>query len=606
MTDALSFAAGQYATLAWLLLAFWGLGQTLFKQVLRVRGTDPWLQWALACSSGMGLTALALQALGVAGLLRRGPLNGVLLTGLLLAIWQLWQLWQLGREARGRRQRAQPQPQPQADGPSAPGSAWLRAACALLALGLLVPTWVAPLSPPFEWDEMMYHLPHARQWVENGRLSVNEWLRYPWFPYNYNLLYAAGLILRGDQFTHLLHALAGWLTTLMVYRLGLRHAGPLTALGGTAIWVGMNLWFFSNAYVDLGVALFVTGAGAACLLWLEDPKAGRGWLLVSAFLMGVAVGAKYQSLFFLPLYLAVLLWRDRRPATLALATAVLLLPSLYWYVRNAVLTGDPFSPLGGQVFGFHDWNARDHWLQFQDLKRVANWPEFPLWPLLLTPLLRPWRSGLAWACAAAFSAYALVSWYVTSHYDRYLVPSMPVLALLSAWTCVELLRRGSHVLARRWPAITPARRRGGLWVALALAAALVVNYARQEWHHYAWRVSPTQAQRDQFLRQQIVAYDLLQHLRTLPGLKIYQWGLEDAIYYAPNPIWGEVFGPWRQADLVDLSAPELAAHLHRQGFNTLLVRDNVLERLQQLPGFEQHFTLLSDGKGGQAFQILPP
>lgn len=599
MTDALSFAARHYATLAWMLLAFWGLGQTALTQGLRVRRTDPWLQWALACTSGMGLVALALQALAVAGLLRRGPLNAVLLLGLLLAAWQVWrggQAWRLGR------QRAAQAPAVSAP----PGTAWLRGLCAALALVMLIPTLVAPLSPPFEWDEMMYHLPHARQWAESGQLSVNRWLRYPWFPYNYDLLYAAGLILRGDLFTHLLHALGGWLTTLMVYRLGLRYAGPLTALGATAIWIGMNLWFFSNAYVDLGVALFVTGAAAACLLWLEDGSAGRGWLLVSAFLMGVAVGSKYQSLFFLPLYFAVLLWRDRRPATLAWVTAALLLPSLYWYVRNAVLTGDPFSPLGGQVFGFHDWNARDHWLQFEDLKRVANWPEFPLWPLLLTPLLRPWRSGLAWTCAAAFSAYALLSWYFTSHYDRYLVPSMPVLALLSAWTCVELLRRSTQALARHWPALTPARRRGGRWVGLALATGLVVTYAHQEWQHYAWRVSPTQAQRDQFLRQQIVAYDLLQHLRTLPGLKIYQWGLEDAIYYAPNPIWGEVFGPWRQSDLVDLSAPALAAHLRQQGFNTLVVRDNVLARLRTLPDFERHFQLLSAGLGGQAFTVLPP
>lgn len=46
------------------------------------------------------------------------------------------------------------------------------------------PTLFAPLGPPISWDELMYHLPQARQWALSGQLSVNEWLRYPWFLYN--------------------------------------------------------------------------------------------------------------------------------------------------------------------------------------------------------------------------------------------------------------------------------------------------------------------------------------------------------------------------------------------------------------------------------------
>jgi len=593
MTDELHFAARNYITLAGLLLACWGLGQTLFTRLLRVRSDDPWLNWALACASGIGVFIVALQGLAVSGHLRRGPLNVLLASGLLLALLQLWRQWHL-RHINDPHPRWQPQ-----------GPRWLNLACAALILVMLIPTAVAPLSPPFEWDEMMYHLPHARQWALTGHLSVNEWLRYPWFPYNYDLLYAAGLILRGDVFTHFLHSLAGWLTALMVYRLGLRHAGSLTACLATAIWLGLNLNFFANAYVDMGMALFVTGAAAACLLWLQDSRK-PGWLLVSAFMLGLAVGAKYQGLFFLPLFFVVLLCRDRRPGTMVLAAMALLLPCLYWYTRNAVYTGDPFDPLGGKLFGFYDWNAADYQFQLADLKHAANWPKPPFWPLLLAPFLRPWRAGMAWTCALVFSVYALLSWYLSSHYDRYLVPSMPVLGLLSAWTMVELLRRFGLSVARRWPALRSSLQSGLPMAGLLLGGGLALVYAKHEWHNYAWRVSPTQEQRDRFLEPQIVAYELLKKLHTLPDLKIYQWGMEDVIYYAPNPIWGEIFGPWRYSDLDPLSAPELASHLRRQGFNTLLVRDTTLARLTKLPDFEKHFILLSPGKGAKAFTIVQP
>ena len=39
------------------------------------------------------------------------------------------------------------------------------------------PTLLAPLSPPMAWDELAYHLPHAREWARSGRLVVTDWLR---------------------------------------------------------------------------------------------------------------------------------------------------------------------------------------------------------------------------------------------------------------------------------------------------------------------------------------------------------------------------------------------------------------------------------------------
>ena len=85
---------------------------------------------------------------------------------------------------------------------------------------------MAPLAPPAAFDELMYHLPYAREVAHSGSLGIHEWLRYPWFPYNYNLLYAAALLVGDDVLPHFLNALAGWLSVWMVYRLGVQHAEP--------------------------------------------------------------------------------------------------------------------------------------------------------------------------------------------------------------------------------------------------------------------------------------------------------------------------------------------------------------------------------------------
>lgn len=591
MIESIQFIAKNYSTLILLMLVFWGFGQTLIK-CMGSTCEDRWLGLALASATGLGIFILILQILAISGQLQRSNLNISMFSGLILAAGQVAAWW-------GKRSI---QKLPTAALPAKNLLSW--ASLILIALAL-VPTLIAPLIPPKEWDELMYHLPHASQWAQTGRLTVNEWLRYPWFPYNFNLVYAAALILRGDILAHLLHAFAGWMVALMVYRLGIRYSNRTTATLATLIWLGLSRNFFSNAYIEMGIALFITTACVACLFWLENPSR-RGWLVITAFMLGLAAGSKYQALTFLPLFFAVLIVRDRRPGSILMACLAFLLPCIYWYARNALVTGDPFSPLGAKLFGFHDWSPQDYEWQLLDIKRVANWPKPPLWPLLLVPFLKPWRQGRALFSASLFGIYALVVWYFTSHYDRYLVPAMPVLSLLSAWALTELGARLSPWASGRLPWCTLQRQRQSLAAVGSLAAVLIVVFTVNTASKLASRVALTPEQRTNFLRQQVVAYDLLVQLRQQPGLKIYQWGLEDAIYYAPNPVWGEVFGPWRNSDLHGLSIPALARSLSQQGFNTLLIRDNALAPLVQQSDFTRYFQLLSPGNGAQAYRILVP
>ena len=588
MTDNLVFAARHYAMLAVFMSAFWGWGQCILKRGLRTPAVDLWLDFAFAIAVGMGCFILALQGLAVFGQLRRPGINILLVTGIVLALVELRRLVASGTLSR------------------TPLSWPERGGLVLLAL-YVVPTLMAPLSPPIAGDELMYHLPHAQQWAQTGHLQVNEWLRYPWFPYNFDLLYSAGLVLRGDVFPHLLHALAGWLVALMIYRIGVRYFDRFTAFLATLIWMVLTEDMYATAYIDMGVALFVFAACATCKLWLEDTKY-RHWLWVSSFLLGVAAGSKYQALGFLPLFLIVLLWQDRRPGTWLGVVLCFLAPCLYWYARNALLTGDPFNPLGGKIFGFSDWNLADYEYQMYDLRQNASWPQSPLWPALLVPLFAHLRQKTAARTAFVYSVYAFLLWYFTSRYDRYLLPSYPVLALLSASVIQAAL---FHSPANKLHYLFTINRRYTTGLKLLAFAFLLVLFAKTFVHKLErqWlQIAATPTARVDFLRSHLTAYDLLTQLDQSATGRIYQWGLESVIYYAPHPIWGDHFGPWRYRDrnLVALSPNDLAKKLTQDSFQTLLVRSDFVPGLEAKPDFRRYFQEIAGANGHKAYRILNP
>lgn len=76
----------------------------------------------------------------------------------------------------------------------APAADWLQAATLLVIFLLCI---AVSLHPPGHWDDTMYQLPLARHYVEQQAIVLHEYVRFPLFPQNMNLLFALGLML-GD------------------------------------------------------------------------------------------------------------------------------------------------------------------------------------------------------------------------------------------------------------------------------------------------------------------------------------------------------------------------------------------------------------------------
>lgn len=592
LVEKLVFAAAHYAALAIFVAACWGFGRAVFVRLGAPVHRDFWLEMAMATALGVGIFICVFQALGIAGLLN---VPGVLLpvaVGFAAACVQ-FPAWL--RQAR----TLEP----------GPSLTWVeKAGLAALAL-VALPTLVAPLAPPAAFDELMYHLPYARQVAQSGTLGIHEWLRYPWFPYNYNLLYAGALLVGDDALPHFMNALAGWLSAWMVYRLGVQHLNRVLACAAAGIWLGIG--DYSNALIDMGVALFVLSAWIALWWWNEShaaqPSQGARWLALAAFFLGLAAGSKYQALTFLPLAAWFVVRRERRPAVWAVGLVCFLLPCVYWYARNAVMTGDPFNPIGAKLFGFSNWNLADYKNQVDDVRAHAALPNFLIWPVVLAPFSLAWRRSPAVHAAIVFCAYSLLVWVLTSRYPRYMTASFPLFALVTVLGWQVLLRWIVAGLRRLLPASARAGwpvRAGSVAVGLFLAVLAAVSF-RHATRELA-KVSPTPATRAAFLRENVPGYGVMDYVREHASGRVYQIALSEAIYYGPNPIWGDTLGPWRYADFPLLPAAEAARRFAGLGFEAIVMPDAVARTVAGHGDFDRHFALMYEQDGAKAYRILPP
>lgn len=332
-----------------------------------------------------------------------------------------------------------------------------------LPLLMLVLAWsVRPLGPAVAHDEVSYHLPYARFYIQNGGLAVNEFLRFPLHTHNFNMLYVLGLMRESVSMTHLIHASAGFITLLGVHGIGRLWFGHTGALISVALLlsVGMVQQGFGNAFVDLGLMLFVTAAMFALAMWQTSRK--FAWLVCTAAFLGAAMGTKYMGILFtVPLALWVF-WFSRKFSVVLRFTLLTCAFGLFWYLRSWLISGNPVHPFLSDIFGYYIWSASDLENSWLDLKRQGvenSFVNFFRLPELLFSRADEFNghSGFLGALVggfylgllywrkmpailqpmAAISLAYLVFWFNSSQVLRYLLPVVPVMALTSVLALLE-------------------------------------------------------------------------------------------------------------------------------------------------------------------------
>ncbi len=463
----------------------WGIGHLLLR-ILRIPFERSQVERTVF-AFGLGLSALSLTTLafGMAGLLERALLGG------LIALAVVTEVTLRVVTYRRRQISEKNQAPPHLVRPTAPKDKTRRgdrefvsyktAKIGVVVLAItpfLLAMFLGSMLPSVEFDVKEYHLQGPKEFYEAGQISMLPHNVYTSFPFLTEMLSLLGMVLRDDWYWG---ALAGKavlmsfapLTALALYAAGRRWFSP--TVGCLAAMIHLTTpWTYRIsiiAYAEGGLTFFLAAALLATALGIEQlsrASESRRHFLLAGLLAGSAMACKYPGIVqvVLPIGFAVCVapyllqlpvgkrhsTALRSAGVFAIGTAVTIGP---WLLKNTVETGNPVYPLAYSVFGGIDWdddlNARwqkahrpdtyaisDLAEKFIDVTTKSDWLNpllFGLAPLAL--LVR--HNRRATVSLWLYVGFLFFAWWILTHrIDRFWIPLIPLVSLLAAvgttWT----------------------------------------------------------------------------------------------------------------------------------------------------------------------------
>ncbi len=300
----------------------------------------------------------------------------------------------------------------------------------LLVVVLLEVAYVLAFTlviPQSDWDSLLYHLPRAAAWVQQGGVG---WIsgtvdpRLNGFPIHAEVATAATMLLGGsDRYVGLVQLVSLLVTIVAVYGIGRRLGLTLRQ----AAFGGLVFATFTVVALQATSALndLVVAAPIAAAVYLALGRT-RAELALSAVGIALAVGVKLTAVLAAPLALLVVLVATTRGRRAAVAGAWIVggLAGSYWYVLARIRTGS----FDGGVADFQNQvpersfvptleRIESYLLSFLDAPGVARADRW-LFPLVgialaaaaLSAALRG-RRAVGFAVAAAVVAAAPIAVY---------------------------------------------------------------------------------------------------------------------------------------------------------------------------------------------------
>ncbi|MFZ1123666.1 MAG: hypothetical protein WAN59_00815 [Candidatus Baltobacteraceae bacterium] len=488
----------------------------------------------------------------------------------------------------------------------------------ILALILSVPA----LLPETQYDVLFTYYVLAVEWAHRHAIFTDIWTRYPYYPYNWQLIDTWVFEFGADHYVNFISWLCSCLSLLGVYAfiatmcVAARISSSRWILGAIALAGTLSLAlspiflrYLDTGMVDIAEGLFflvavATAAAAYTSTW-------RPWAVHYALASSFLIGMKTSFIvLFLPLsiagfLIAAKLWAKPRAAfaTVALITVL----GAPWYVKNFVQAGDPIAPVLNLAINGVDskWSRRDMAGQLADLQQKESISTRLLLPfsiledtenvsfreygatlvlgLVAVPVFavfymtfrrRDKRDdfGRATFIASALLAFAIAYWLTSSHLGRYtllfyaaLAASVPVLGLYAA-------RLGRLPL-------------GGLVAIVAIGALPASSTAwsslQSFWQERFISAPVAALDRDAYLESNEEGYAEAEYLiRTLA--KSSHWSRRVYLvqsqpldfFFAEHDITaiGDWFGPERFSDLeAAIERDEAVQHLRRFDVGAILV-----------------------------------
>lgn len=370
----------------------------------------------------------------------------------------------------------------------------------------------APISSP---DALLYHAADPARFVEAGRIFEVPGNSSSYEPFTVQMLVLDGFLLLDSVQGAFAPFLLALVAVAAVAGAAERLAGRTVALLAAALFAAqpLLLWEATSTFIEPGLACGVALAGWNLLHFARHGD--RAVLVVAGLFAGATAGMKYLGLIAvlaLTVTTAIALRRRLTVARVLAFAAPAVLVALPWYLKNAILTGNPVYP---HLFGGLNASAAaelDATMgSFGHGRSVADFLVMPvrlltdgeafdggefLSPLFLAfaplGLLVPGLRSVRVAAAAGIAVY-IIAWFLTTQQARFLVPLLPALAVLAAIGILALAAKG-----RLGRAVAIGVTAAALLMGLGISAVYSAQFAT---------VAAGRESKEDFLSRKVSLYD---------------------------------------------------------------------------------------------------
>ena len=327
-------------------------------------------------------------------------------------------------------------------------------------------TFVFCMLPESSNDGLAYQLNLPKLFLQQFSIAPIEYELRSYRSFLQNVLYVIGLMFGNVPIAKLFHWITGVLLVLAVAAIVKQKTNDkdLGIFTGALLWLTPTLINqITTTYIDVGVTLYVF---LSVYLLIGELQARKADIFYSGLLMGIAISIKFLAAIPCVSALAYLFWRILKNRCVKNECSKLMVWGAgigigcgFWFLRNWILTGNPFYP------HFATWFNKDvsleNYFSFYDLQGLPRtWINYVLilWNLTvkLDKFDRYHWIGPAYLILLPLAVYGackarknlpylffiwlmITTWFFTAQLSRYLMPMFPFY-LMSAAFGINFLR----------------------------------------------------------------------------------------------------------------------------------------------------------------------
>jgi hypothetical protein len=341
---------------------------------------------------------------------------------------------------------------------------------AIFAFLLALVTLCNTITPPWDYDGLMYHLLGPSQFLDAGGFFPNLDNWYVNSPFAIDMLFTIGISIGDNVLPKLIHYTFWILFGMSSFAFANRWYSQEIAFLTLALVLGvpaLPIWA-SFAYIDIAWSAFELLALGCMIFWWKEED--QNWLMLASVFTALMLSTKYLGLFgagiicLLFIYIVITEKRRLSGKTIIALGLPFLIITLPWYLRNLIWFGNPLYPL---IWGGPGWDPirldlyntylgsfgkGSQWLDFLLLPwnvyahnelfgAVFNRNDIPHILFFLVPFAPFLRKDRLSRILILVCFLRIMLWFVGSQQIRFLLPIYPLLALLSAVSIHELSSR---------------------------------------------------------------------------------------------------------------------------------------------------------------------